>query len=298
MGTEGVECSIEEKEIRYRAFHDALYSIENEIKHELNNKDITKKKYSKFFLISQSICKKYPSLLNYPFNPDKSKNQIFDFKDLTEKTEQRDCSYLEKDLIFDVPSDFIFINKDFMESIHQFHGKIKDINIDYETIIGGDCLIIKSNGGLSHLNIFDNKPLRFIVLYNEIKDNIGNEVNFLLYIKDRDTRKIAVNYILEHNLWKYFEKINYTIYKDYQKIYDEKGETIGYLIRTSNLERIKPFFQKFKKKLEKPVYSHLAIFPFGNFPFGIPIWQFPFGNFPFGNFPFGNFLFNKILKFK
>ena len=79
MGTEGVECSIEEKEIRYRAFHDSLYSIEKEIKNELNNKDITKKKYSKFFLISQSICKKYPSLLNYPFNPDKSKNQIFDY---------------------------------------------------------------------------------------------------------------------------------------------------------------------------------------------------------------------------
>ena len=103
---------------------------------------------------------------------------------MTEKTEQRDCSYFVNDLIFDVPSDFIFIKENFMKSFHQFK--------DYETIIGGDCLIIKSNGGKFHFNILDTKPLRFIVLYNGLKDNIGNEVNFLLYIKVRDTRKIAL----------------------------------------------------------------------------------------------------------
>ena len=239
----GNEISIEEKQIRCAAFQDSIYAIEKKIKNELKNNDITKKEYASYFLINQNICKKYPFLLNYPIDLKKTKNQIFDFNDLNEKMETIDCSYLEKNYIFEFPSNFIFISKDFMKIIN-----IKEIKTDYEMIIGGDCLIIKGNGGQFHINLFDHLPLRFIVLYNEIKDNIGNEVNFLLYIKDKTKRKEAVNYILQNNLWKYFEKINYKIKEDFQKIFDEKKRIIGYLIRTSKIEKIQPFFHKYQNK--------------------------------------------------
>ncbi len=244
----GNEISLEEKQIRCAAFHDSIYAIEKEIKNELKNNDITKKEYSSYFLIDQNICKKYPFLLNYPIDLKLSKNQIFDFNDLNEKMETIDCSHIEKNFMFEFPSNFIFINKDFMKIILKSYSGIKDIKNDYETIIGGDCLIIKSNGGHFHINVFDNLPLRFIVLYNEIKYNIGNDVNFLLYIKDRAKRKEAVNYILQHSLWKYFDKINYKIKDDFKKIYDEKEKLIGYVIRTSKIEKIEPFLQKYQNK--------------------------------------------------
>ena len=229
----GNEISMEEKQIRCAAFQDSIFAIEKKIKKELKNNDITKREYASYFLINQNICKKYPFLLNYPIDLKKTKIQIFDFNDLNEKMETIDCSYLEKNYIFEFPSNFIFISKDFMKTIN-----IKEIKTDYEMIIGGDCLIIKGNGGQFHINLFDHLPLRFIVLYNEIKDNIGNEVNFLLYIKDKTKRKEAVNYILQNNLWKYFEKINYKIKEDFQKLFDEKKRIIGYLIRTSKIEKI------------------------------------------------------------
>ena len=239
----GNEISMEEKQIRCAAFQDSIYAIEKKIKKELKNNDITKKEYASYFLINQNICKKYPFLLNYPIDLKKTKIQIFDFNDLNEKMETIDCSYLEKNYIFEFPSNFIFISKDFMKIIN-----IKEIKTDYEMIIGGDCLIIKGNGGQFHINLFDHLPLRFIVLYNEIKDNIGNEVNFLLYIKDKTKRKEAVNYILQNSLWKYFEKINYKIKEDFKELYDEKKRIIGYLIRTSKIEKIQPFFYKYQNK--------------------------------------------------
>ena len=41
----GNECNSEERVIRYKAFHDSIYTIEKNIKKELINKDTTKKKY-------------------------------------------------------------------------------------------------------------------------------------------------------------------------------------------------------------------------------------------------------------
>ena len=240
----GNECTMEEREIRNRTFHDSIYSIENEIKNELDKKDTAKKDYSPYYLINQDLCKKCPFLLNQTFNQEEAKNQFFEFKDLIKNKEKIDCSYIDKSLNFDFPSDFIFINENFMKIINQYAGKTKkEIFKKYETIIGGGCIIIKSSGG--HINILDKKPYRFIILYNEIKDNTGNKVNFLLYIKDKKIRRDAVNYILENSLWKYFEKINYKIKDDYAKIFDEKNKEIGYLIRTSNSEEIESFFQKY-----------------------------------------------------
>ena len=76
----GAECSIEEREFRYDAFHQSIYSIEKDIKNELNSLDISKKKYSPFGLINQDICKKYRFLLKQNLDKNEARKKVFDFK--------------------------------------------------------------------------------------------------------------------------------------------------------------------------------------------------------------------------
>ena len=47
----------------------------------------------------------------------------------------------------------------------------------FDTIIGGGCLILKNPNDTNSRN-----PFRYIILYNEIKDKKGNEIDFFLYI--------------------------------------------------------------------------------------------------------------------
>ena len=70
----------------------------------------------------------------------------------------------------------------------------KLIRTNFDTIIGGGFLINKNPGDTR-----DEKPYRYIILYNEIKENKGNEINFFLYINDKTQRNLAVNYILKNN---------------------------------------------------------------------------------------------------
>ena len=89
----------------------------------------------------------------------------------------------------------------------------KDLKTNFDTIIGGGCLIMKNPNDEK-----DENPFRYIILYNEIKENTGNEINFFLYIKDKNERNEAVNYILKNNLSNYFKKIDYNYKEDHKKI--------------------------------------------------------------------------------
>ena len=59
----GSDCSSNEREFRYETFHQSIYAIENDIKKELFNQDLSDKKYMPFGLINQGLCKKYKFLL-------------------------------------------------------------------------------------------------------------------------------------------------------------------------------------------------------------------------------------------
>ena len=241
----GSECPKEEREIRYRTFYDSIYVIENEIKSEMNNHDITKKKYSPFGLINQGLCKKYPFLLDEKFNSNAAKNKIFNYNDLIEETDKKDFSYIYHEFTFDFPSNFIFIHLDFMKIIREYVGKYKKyLKTNYDTIIGGGCLIMKNPGSKKDIN-----PFRYIIIYHEIKEKIGNKIDFFLFIKDKEKRTAAVNYILEFNIWNYFKKINYNYKNEYKKIYENKKE-IGYIVRNSEISRFESFVQKINKKTE------------------------------------------------
>ena len=69
------------------AFQEALISIDKEIKKELNNTNISLKKYTLYGLINKEICIKYPFLINEKSDTTISNYPIFNYKDLIKKIE-------------------------------------------------------------------------------------------------------------------------------------------------------------------------------------------------------------------
>ena len=242
----GNDCSPDEREFRYMSFHQAIYVIENDIKKELDIPgDISEKKYYPFGLVNQGLCKKYKFLLNENFDKDEAKNTIFEYKYLIKRNEEKDFSYINPNFIFTFPSQYMFINKDFMDVIRDYiPEKYKThLKTNFDTIIGGGCLIMKNPGDKK-----DENPFRYIILYNELKENKGNEIDLFLYIKDKKERNDAVNYILKYNLSNYFKKIDYNYKDDYKNISD-----FYYIVRCCEVSRIENYFSKKEQKKKEDI---------------------------------------------
>ena len=176
----GSECTLDEREFRYRTFHQAIYDIEKEIKKELNSNNMKNKKYSPFALVNQGICNKYKFLLK-----DKDQKEarvtIFNYNDLIKKNVRKKYNINNQKFGFDFPSNFLFINKLMLEVIDAYIDEkySKHLSTIFNTIIGGGCLIMKDAKDLK-----DDFSERYIILYNQIQDNMGNEIDFFIDIKD------------------------------------------------------------------------------------------------------------------
>ena len=72
----GNECSADERESRYKEFHNAMHIIDNDIKRELINPDLSKKQYLPFGLVSKSLCKKYKFLIDENFDKNEARNKF------------------------------------------------------------------------------------------------------------------------------------------------------------------------------------------------------------------------------
>ena len=90
----GNDCVESERQFRYMTFHQAIYDIENEIKKELYNFDISHKKYLPFGLVNQGLCKKYKFLLKKNFDEKEALKQVFNYNDLIKKDEDKNFSYI------------------------------------------------------------------------------------------------------------------------------------------------------------------------------------------------------------
>ena len=237
----GNECNEDDREWRYQTFHKAIFVIENDIKNDLFNPDLSKKKYLPFALVNKGICQKYKFLSNENFDRNEARKKEFNYKHLIKSNEHKSFGYIKKGLSFSFPSNFMFVNQDFLDVIsnyiptkYQSH-----LSTKFNTIIGGECLIMRD----AH-DINDTKPFRYIILYYEIKEDLGNEIDFFLNIKDQKERKAADDYILRHNLWNYFKKIKYDYKDEYKRIYNESKEEIGIIVRCSNISRIEIYIAK------------------------------------------------------
>ena len=219
---------------------------------DLMNSDISKKKYMLFGLVNKGLLKKYKFLSKEVFDGNEARNKIFDYKDLSKKIEDKKFKHINSKFDFSFPSNFMFVNKDFLDVIQDFIDKnyrhnIRDV---YNTIIGGCCLILGNAN-----DIQDENPFRYIVLYQDINDNQGNEIDFFLYIKDKKERKAADKFILEYDLWTYFKKIKYNYKDEYRKIYNDHNQGIGYVVRCSDIFRIETYIYKIES-LRKPISNN------------------------------------------
>ncbi len=248
----GNEISPDEREISYREFYNALHIIDKDIMRDLMNSDISKKKYMLFGLVNKGLLKKYKFLSKEVFDGNEARNKIFDYKDLSKKIENKKFKHINSKFDFSFPSNFMFVNKDFLDVIQDFIDKKyrHSIQAVYYTIIGGCCLILGNAN-----DIQDENPFRYIVLYQDINDNQGNEIDFFLYIKDKKERKAADKFILEYDLWTYFKKIKYNYKDEYRKIYNDHNQEIGYVVRCSDIFRIEIYICKIES-LRKPISNN------------------------------------------
>ena len=58
--------------------------------------------------------------------------------------------------------------RDYVSDKYKWH-----LRTNFDTIIGGGCLIMKNPNDTE-----DKNPFRYIILYKEIKENKGNEIDF------------------------------------------------------------------------------------------------------------------------
>ena len=230
----GNDLPTEERECNYRELYNGIYSIEKDILNELKKPYSHNKSYIIYGLINKGLCQKYPYLLKEKFDYNLTLNYNFDYKDLPNSNDERDFRYFNKDFLFTFPSNFICINEDFMDLIRS---SVKDDKIKkrlvskYDTIIGGGCLIMKNPYDYKSQN-----PFRYIILYSEIKEKEGNEIDFFLYIKDKQKREDIVNYILQNGLLAFFDKIGYS-YKEEYKIFEKNC----YIVRSSPVNKFESF---------------------------------------------------------
>ena len=234
----------DERLYKYQAPHNAIYEIEKDILKDLNDKNYLGKVYHSYGLINKDICKKYPYLLKDKFDFNLTLKYNFNYNELPCPYEEKKFLKINKYIDFWFPSNFIFINQDFMYVLHEnvINKKIKEELVSiYDTIIGGGCLIMKNPNDTQSKN-----PHRYIILYRDIKEDEGNEIDFFLYIKDKTKRENVVNYILENGLWTFFDKIKYNYKEDHKNFGD------GYIVRSCSKERIEKYLKKIKQKNIQP----------------------------------------------
>ena len=234
----------DERLYKYQALHNAIYEIEKDILKDLNDKHYLGKVYHSYGLINKDICKKYPYLLKDKFDFNLIMKYNFNYNDLPCPYEEKNFQKINEYFDFCFPSNFIFVNEDFMYVLHDNvnEPKIKNKLVSkFDTIIGGGCLIMKNPNDTQSKN-----PYRYIILYRDIKDDEGNEIDFFLYIKDKTKRENIVNYILENGLWTFFDKIKYSYTEDYKTFGD------GYIVRFCSKERIEKYLTKIKQKKSQP----------------------------------------------
>ena len=200
---------------------------EENIKRQLNTRNIYGNVYEKYGLINKSWFKKNRNnLIN-------GKIKKITHKEIDPILDKKDYSYINSRCKFTFPCNFVFATQKFMNLLSNLaEGKDKKLikNDLYEIIIGGECILMKDQSGESIYH--------YIILYKENEEESGNNIDYILIIKDYEKRKKEVNFIINKSIWKYLEKINLTTNDEYKDIMNDKMEIIGTITRNGELTRI------------------------------------------------------------
>ena len=134
------------------------------------------------------------------------------------------------------PSEFVFVTNNFLNLISEYIRTYDYNNLDdfkkylFEIAIGGECIIMKNFVTKYTENMY-------IIIYEENKGNINNNIDFILMIENYNEMKKILNFILENNIWNYLKIINLSVEEDEKEIRNDKGEKIGYIVRNGEIKR-------------------------------------------------------------
>ena len=222
-----------QREIEFNELFKAKEEINSEI-HKSKNIDIS---FSKYSLINTNWYNDYLHFLKKPNQEsnDRIKEKLFKYRCLHPKSDKRDYSYIDK-AEYTFPSDFVFVTKNFVNLISEYISTYDYNNLDhfkkylFETAIGGECIIMKSFVAKYSENLY-------IVIYEENKGNINNNIDFILMIDDDNEMEKVLDFILKNNIWNYLKMINLSIEEDEKEIKNDKGKKIGYIVRNGEIKR-------------------------------------------------------------
>ena len=217
-----------------------LHKAEEEIKNNIKKPSSFKNNnFIDYALIDSNWLEKYLALLKDSKNIPKEKN-LYKIDNLFPKEDERDYSYIDSKMIFNIPINFSFLTTEAMTMISEFNDdqeekkNIKD-SVDY-VLVGGECIIIRGD-----------KNLNFIIVFEE---NKNNNFDYILMLKFKEERDKARDYILRNNIWNFLKKIKFTEKDEYKEIFDEENRKLGFIVRSGSLKRIEQLKQFEKEKIK------------------------------------------------
>ena len=213
-----------------------LFKAKDEIKSEIHKTKTIKEDYINYGLINTEWYKDYLQFLWKPKSKsnNKLKENLFKYDYIHPKNDDRDYSYTEIGG-FNFPSDFVFVTEKFMNLISDYFYQSEKNKVKsylFKVAIGGECIIMRDKHE-------ENTENMYIIIYEENKGNINNNIDFILKIYDYNNFKKICNFILQNNLWIFFKKIDFSEKEDEKEIRNDNGVKIGYICRNGELERIK-----------------------------------------------------------
>ena len=212
-----------------------LFKTKDEIKLEIHKTKTINEEYINYGLINTDWYKDYLQFLWKPKNEsnNKLKQKLFRYKYLHPKNDDRDYSYSEIGG-YNFPSDFVFVTEKFMNLISDYfyqneRDKVKSYL--FKVAIGGECIIMRDFKQ-------ENTENMYIIIYEENKGNINNNIDFILKIYNYKDFKKVCNFILENNLWIFFKRIGFSEKEDEKEVKNDNKVKIGYICRNGEINRI------------------------------------------------------------
>ena len=208
-----------------------------EIELEINKSKDSGNNFRKYGLLDHNWYKKFQQFLingisgkKVKRKGKKRKNKIFEFRYeiIIPKFINIDYSEINENLK-NIPTNFTFATETFMDLISEkflVNEQVEVKNYLYEVEIGGGCIIMKD---------FKKTPrYRYIILYDQNKGIMDNNIDFILIINDINEMEEACKYILKNNILNYLKKIGFTQQNKYNMILNKDNNKIGYILCINN----------------------------------------------------------------
>ena len=210
-----------------------------EIELEINKIKDTGNNYRKYGLLDNSWYTKFQQFLIDGITEKKvkkkkktRKNKIFEFKykRLIPNSKNIDFSEINENSI-NYPTNFTFATETFMDLISEKFSVTELVEVKnylYEVEIGGDCIIMKDFKKTSRY--------RYLILYEQNKDYMNINIDFILIIYDEKEMEEACKYILKNKILNYLKKIGFTKQNKYYMILNKDNNKIGFISCISDLK--------------------------------------------------------------